>query len=264
MNQSMPSPSQQAALEPCKTVVLLVILAHALLIGCATWWATAGLTTSQVPALPESTNQGGTKSLKWLHPADFRAAKPTATGSAEPQSTTPGEPSPPTTVGTPQTESTPLPHLQAGRFITLSRRNVLPLLQQQNRNAVPGELTATDTKLSSLPDPKLYSKLDQIDEAIHQAFMLVWQPPNSQKPATAKRSARLDLSLSPSLEIEEADMVAPSDSPEFDLSILNAVDQVRQLLPKLKAGGHPIKIPQSLPSTFQNLRYDCRIQFQIE
>lgn len=255
MNSSTASPNPPSLLAPRSTVFLLVVLVHLLVLGGVAWWVLPAFSTRVSAQIQTTETNPSSATLRWLHPSAFRV----------PNSTPPPfvlHHSPPASVSQepPQAATS-----QASRFITLSRRNILPLV----RNASPTAPAAESTTLAAsnaglLPDKNLYSELDRIDEAIHQAFMQVWQPPASKRLAATKRSARLDLSLSHSLEIDEADLVSPSGSPEFDLSILDAVDQVRQLLPSLKSGAHPIKIPQSLPSTFQNLRYDCRIQFQIE
>jgi hypothetical protein len=108
------------------------------------------------------------------------------------------------------------------------------------------------------------SELDQIDEALYEAFMQVWTPPDLEQTAPSKRTTRLDISLNTDLALVQADLVAPSGSTELDLSVLLAVEKVAERLRSRLTSADSLKIPNSLPSSFQNSRYVCRIQFQIE
>jgi hypothetical protein len=246
-----------SALEPRQSAVIGVILGHLALIALGGWWAKGGVAggvdwdVQRVPgeAVPV---------LKWRHPGRFRVgALPPTAGEAVPVSVGAGNP----VVVRMEAEDGG----EIARYITLSRRNIQPIWESQRDRAVPSASASAAVGDPQLElDQDLYVELDRIDEAVYQAFMQVWQPPAGKGLAREKRAARLDLSLSYAMEIEEAELVTPSGWPEFDLSILNAVDEVKQLLTALKKGRHAIKIPQSLPSTFRNLRYDCRIQFQIE
>jgi hypothetical protein len=261
----MPRRRSTLALEPRQSALLWVVLVHALALALLLAWAKSASTpASLISKSPHSLSPISDHPLHWLHPAAFRIDLPHPalfTTTNEPPL---APPIPEATPPPPAPSPDPNTQLQPGRFITLSRRESHSLPPSSGPETQSPPSSATDPTIDTLKQAQFYAELDHIDEAIHQAFMQVWQPPSGQALPPDKRAARLDLTLSPSLEIEEADLVTPSGSPEFDLSILNAVDQVSQLLPSLKSGQYSIKIPQNLPSTFQNLRYDCRIQFQIE
>jgi hypothetical protein len=261
----MPRRRTTLALEPRQSAVLWVVLVHALALALLLAWAkSAPAPASLISESPSSLSPITDHPLHWVHPATFRIDSPPPTPLATTNEPPLAPASPEATPPPPAPSPNPSTQPQPGRFITLSRRQSHPLLPSPGPDTQAPPTGATIPTIDTTMDAALYAELDRIDEAIHQAFMQVWQPPSSQALPPDKRAARLDLTLSPSLEIEEADLVTPSGAPEFDLSVLNAVDQVRQLLPSLKSGQHSIKIPQTLPSTFQNLRYDCRIQFQIE
>jgi hypothetical protein len=234
-----------------------VILGHLVLIALGVWWAKGGMAGGADWDI-QRVSSGAEPALKWRHPGFFRGSPLRPTAAEEmPVSEGAADPVAVRTVAEGGVE--------IARYITLSRRNIQPIWESQRDRAVRSASASAAVGNPNLErDKNLYAELDRVDEAVYQAFMQVWQPPTGKGLAREKRAARLDLSLSYAMEIEGAELVTPSGSPEFDLSILNAVDEVKQLLPTLKKGRHAIKIPQSLPSTFRNLRYDCRIQFQIE
>jgi hypothetical protein len=106
--------------------------------------------------------------------------------------------------------------------------------------------------------------LDRLDEALYEAFMQAWQPPDPATIPASKRAARLDVTLDPSLTLITFELSQPSGSTDLDLSIMQAADHVRDRLRLRHHRRDPLKFPQELPSTFQNSSYVCRIQFQIE
>jgi hypothetical protein len=157
--------------------------------------------------------------------------------------------------------STPPPATRnASRYITLSR-----VTSASTSNlAPPANSIQPPPPTSAAPNATALTELDQIDEALYEAFMQVWTPPDLEKTAPSKRTTRLDISLNADLALVQADLVAPSGSTELDLSVLLAVEKVAERLRSRHMKPDSLKIPNSLPSSFQNSRYVCRIQFQIE
>ncbi len=223
-------------LEPLRPALIGVTVVHLLLAIIVLWLASDSSTTTQAP--PDSSSKTQSPSLHWFRPADFQSPLPLTT---------------PATTPPPATRNT-------SRYITLSR-----VTSSSTSNPPP---TANSSQ-PSLPtsagtDAATMSVLDQIDEALYEAFMQVWTPPDLEQTAPSKRTTRLDISLNTDLALVQADLVAPSGSTELDLSVLLAVEKVAERLRSRLTSADSLKIPNSLPSSFQNSRYVCRIQFQIE
>lgn len=230
------SDARPYVLEPLRPALIGVTVAHLLLAIIVLWLASGSSTPTQAP--PDSSSRTQSPSLHWFRPADFQSPLPLTTAVPTPQPAT----------------------RNASRYITLSR-----VTSSSTSNPPP---TANSSQ-PSLPtsagtDAATMSVLDQIDEALYEAFMQVWTPPDLEQTAPSKRTTRLDISLNTDLALVQADLVAPSGSTELDLSVLLAVEKVAERLRSRLTSADSLKIPNSLPSSFQNSRYVCRIQFQIE
>ncbi len=234
-------------LEPIRPVLVVVSLIHLGIAAFVAWFAwRLPPERSEFPAAEATTPmEAKTTSLlqdhagHWFDPADFTMPAVTA-AAPEPPPTPPAEPA----------ANSPAPDIPAAtsaRYITLSRLNTAASAGQETSTA-RHDLTA----------------LDRLDEALYEAFMRAWQPPNPRLLAAARRTVRLDVSLGPGVTLEKADLAAPSGSPELDLSVLDAAEKVKEVLRSRPDERRALKFPQSLPSPFQNSRYDCRIQFQVE
>ncbi len=218
-------------LEPIRPALLLVCLAHLVLAGLIAWyvWRQPEFTFLTPAASGGSAPADDTQ---WFDPAEFQSSQPA------PAQTATTAPSP--------TASPPAP--SAARFITLSRF--------QTATPAPGSgapLSARDL-----------SALDRLDQALYEAFMRFWQPPAAGSVAPAQRSLRLDLSLNPDLTLTKIELAQPSGSLDFDISVLDAAEKVRQWLSSPPTERATLHFPERLPSPFQNSRYDCRVQFQVE
>lgn len=246
-----PRPASTAArrhvLEPLRPALIGVSLAHLLLAGVVAWFTlgspgTAGGTSSPPPvSLPDAA------SLRWFRPADFQTALPLPA-----QAGAPAKPADTAPAREPSARST-------SRYITLSRVQSPAAALDQN----PNPQISPGPARGSL-DAATLDQLDRIDEALYEAFMQAWTPPALDQPALLRRIARLDITLTPEIHLEQADLVVPSGSTDLDLSVLLAADIVAQRLRARHTSSDSAKFPKTLPSSFQNSRYVCRIQFQIE
>ena len=233
---SAASDARPYVLEPLRPALIGVTVAHLLLAIIVLWLASGGSTPTQAP--PDSSSKTQPPALLWFRPADFQSPLPLTTA----------VPTPP-----PATRN-------ASRYITLSR-----VTSASTSNLSPPANSSQPSPLTSAgPNAATMSELDQIDEALYEAFMQVWTPPDLEQTAPSKRTTRLDISLNTDLALVQADLVAPSGSTELDLSVLLAVEKVAERLRSRLTSADSLKIPNSLPSSFQNSRYVCRIQFQIE
>ena len=233
---SAASDARPYVLEPLRPALIGVTVAHLLLAIIVLWLASGSSTPTQAP--PDSSSKTESPALLWFRPADFQSPLPLTTA----------VPTPP-----PATRN-------ASRYITLSR------VTSASTSNLPPPANSSQPSLSTSTgtDAATMSVLDQIDEALYEAFMQVWTPPDLEQTAPSKRTTRLDISLNTDLALVQADLVAPSGSTELDLSVLLAVEKVAERLRSRLTSADSLKIPNSLPSSFQNSRYVCRIQFQIE
>jgi len=230
------SDARPYVLEPLRPALIGVTVAHLLLAIIVLWLASGSSTPTQAP--PDSSSRTQSPSLHWFRPADFQSPLPLTTAVPTPQPAT----------------------RNASRYITLSR-----VTSSSTSNPPPTANSSQPSPLTSAgPNAATMSELDQIDEALYEAFMQVWTPPDLEQTAPSKRTTRLDISLNTDLALVQADLVAPSGSTELDLSVLLAVEKVAERLRSRLTSADSLKIPNSLPSSFQNSRYVCRIQFQIE
>ncbi len=233
---SAASDARPYVLEPLRPALIGVTVAHLLLAIIVLWLASGSSTPTQAP--PDSSSKTQSPALLWFRPADFQSPLPL---------TTPATTPPPAT-------------RNASRYITLSR-----VTSASTSNLSPPANSSQPSPLTSAgPNAATMNELDQIDEALYEAFMQVWTPPDLEQTAPSKRTTRLDISLNTDLALVQADLVAPSGSTELDLSVLLAVEKVAERLRSRLTSADSLKIPNSLPSSFQNSRYVCRIQFQIE
>lgn len=232
--------SRPHLLEPIRPVLIGVSLGHLALAALIVWLASSS-THSLSPSIPIPS--GETAQLNWFRPADFQSPLPITPTPAS-ASSEPHHPSP----------------RNASRYITLSRVTT-PSTTHLSQSPNP-DLSATQP--SAAPDAATMSELDRIDEALYEAFMLVWTPPDLEKLSPSKRITRLDITLNPDLALVHADLVSPSGSTDLDLSVLLAAEKVAERLRNRFTTPDSLKIPKTLPSSFQNSRYVCRIQFQIE
>ena len=233
---SAASDARPYVLEPLRPALIGVTVAHLLLAIIVLWLASDSSTPTQAP--PDASSITQSPALLWFRPADFQSPLPLTTA----------VPTPP-----PATRN-------ASRYITLSR---VTSTSTSNLALSPNPIQPTPPTASPT-DSATMSQLDQIDEALYEAFMQVWTPPDLEQTAPSKRTTRLDISLNTDLALVQADLVAPSGSTELDLSVLLAVEKVAERLRSRLTSADSLKIPNSLPSSFQNSRYVCRIQFQIE
>lgn len=235
------SNTRHHVLEPIRPVLIGVSLGHlalaALIVGLASGSATS-------PSPPNATPSNASIQLHWFRPTDFLSHLPSSSTS---DSNLIQEPRP----------SAPR---NASRYITLSRVTT-PSTSQLSQSPNPG-LSSVSSIIA--PDVATINELDRIDEALYEAFMQVWSPPDLDRLAPSKRTTRLDISLTQDLALVQADLVSPSGSTDLDLSVLLAAEKVAERLRSRLATSDSSKIPRSLPSSFQNSRYVCRIQFQIE
>jgi hypothetical protein len=227
-------------LEPLRPALIGVTVVHLLLAIIVLWLASGSSTPTQAP--PDSSSKTQPPALLWFRPADFQSPLPLTTATPTPATTPP-----------PATRN-------ASRYITLSR---VTSTSTSNLALSPNPIQPTPPTASPT-DSATISELDQIDEALYEAFMQVWTPPDLEQTAPSKRTTRLDISLNTDLALVQADLVAPSGSTELDLSVLLAAEKVAERLRNRLTSPDTLKIPNSLPSSFQNSRYVCRIQFQIE
>ena len=227
-------------LEPLRPALIGVTIGHLLLAAIVLWLASDSSAPTQAP--PDSSSKTASPALLWFRPADFQSPLP-LNASVPTAATTP----PPAT-------------RNASRYITLSR-----VTSASTSTLSPPATSSQPSPPTSVgPNAATMSELDQIDEALYEAFMQVWTPPDLEQTAPSKRTTRLDISLNADLALVQADLVAPSGSTELDLSVLLAVEKVAERLRSRLVKPDSLKIPNSLPSSFQNSRYVCRIQFQIE
>lgn len=237
---SAASEARPYVLEPLRPALIGVTVVHLLLAIIVLWLASGGSTPT--PSPPDSSSKTQPPALLWFRPADFQSPLPLTTAAPNPATTPP-----------PATRN-------ASRYITLSR-----VTSASTSNLSPPANSSQPSPLSSAgSNAATMSELDQIDEALYEAFMQVWTPPDLEQTAPSKRTTRLDISLNTDLALVQADLVAPSGSTELDLSVLLAVEKVAERLRSRLTSADSLKIPNSLPSSFQNSRYVCRIQFQIE
>lgn len=228
-------------LEPLRPALVGVTIGHLVLASIILWLA------SDSPSPPETSHQSRSdlapQDLQWFRPADFQTPLPLNSSAPAQVTSTPNQAT-----------------RNASRYITLSR-----VSSASNNNLAS---TASSSQPVPIPPPvanaATMSELDQIDEALYEAFMQVWTPPDIEQTPPSKRTTRLDISLNSDLALVQADLVAPSGSTELDLSVLLAVEKVAERLRSRLVKPDSLKIPNSLPSAFQNSRYVCRIQFQIE
>jgi hypothetical protein len=236
------SPSRRHVLEPLRPALIGVSLVHLALAALVVWLASAaGTSSSNTPPSPPPADSA--PSLAWFRPADFQAPLPLTLSPASTDATPP-----------------PAAARNASRYITLSRvtsASTSALVQNPNPS-LPSPSSATT------PDAATLSELDRIDEALYEAFMQVWTPPDIERLPATKRTTRLDISLTPEIALVQADLVSPSGSTDLDLSVLLAAEKVAERLRDRTTSPDSSKFPKSLPSSFQNSRYVCRIQFQIE
>ncbi len=245
----MPTPHptlpRRYVLEPLRPALLGATLAHLVLAGIIAWLTFGQPASTDSASDPATQSDPTTPELRWFRPADFQTALP-LTLASEP----------------PPTPAAPLPASRnASRYITLSRLQAPPSdspIEQpaQPQSALPPARNALDTVT--------LDQLDRIDEALYEAFMQAWSPPTQDLRATYKLTARLDISLTPEVLLEQADLIIPSGSTDLDLSVLLAAEKVAERLRNRLSNTDATKFPKSLPSSFQNSRYVCRIQFQIE
>lgn len=247
-----PRPASTAArrhvLEPLRPALIGVSLAHLLLAGVVAWFTLGSPGTAVGTSSPPPASQPDATSLRWFRPADFQTALPLPA-----QTGAPPKPADTAPAREPAARST-------SRYITLSRVQTPPAAALDQN---PNPKISSGPARSSL-DAATLDQLDRIDEALYEAFMRAWTPPALDQPALFRRIARLDITLTPELHLEQADLVVPSGSTDLDLSVLLAADIVAQRLRARHTSGDSAKFPKTLPSSFQNSRYVCRIQFQIE
>ena len=239
--------ARTSTLEPLRPAILRVSLAH-LLVALV-----VGALLLRVPATSESSSadlptptSGRPDAELWLHPADFVGTPPK---DPQPAPANPTPPAPSLTTTAPTASSDPAP-ANSARYITLSRLHNAP----SSPSAPPAPPLSTQD----------LSELDRLDEALYEAFMRAWRPPDPARLDRARRSVRLDVTLAPDVTIVKSDLAAPSGSSELDLSVLAAAEQVAALLRDPKSDRVALKFPAKLPSPLQNSRYDCRILFQLE
>ena len=231
-------------LEPLRPALIGVSLAHGILAALVAWltWDTTETQPTTPPEGPRPSENS--PSLQWFRPADFQSALPVSPSNISAQL------SPPDT-NTARSTS---------RYITFSRVPSPPAIDDRPTPNPP--LPGTSPK--PVLDAASLDQLDRLDEALYVAFMEAWSPPPLARPSNHKRTARLEISLSPEITLEHADLVVPSGSAELDLSIISATEKVAERLRTRSTTTDSLKFPQTLPSSFQNSRYICRIQFQIE
>ena len=219
------------------------------------------------------------QAVAWFSPADFEASfqvtPPEPVAEALPEST-PKTPAPAKTSAPPAATKPADPNARAeAKYIMVSRRDPAstpgeaPFTQQVAQaytRDLPGLPSDEPSADSSETGEATRQALDAIDEALYEAFMTAWVPPPAQSLPPSKRSARLDLSMDQAMNLIGFDLVLPSGSSAFDLSILGAAEAVQDALASRSANGStPLgKFPPSLPSSFSKPRYDCRITFNVE
>lgn len=223
-------------LEPIKPALLGVVIVH-LLVALILYFVFLPPPSIQSSAEPVSDQVPS--SLVWFRPSAFDAQLPLNQSVQQP----PAQPQP-----------------SSSRYITLSRVNTA---------ATPSPTQTPNPKLPSPsagapPDVNTLTELDRIDEALYEAFMQAWTPPNLNQISPSRRSTRLDISLNSDLALIKADLVSPSGSTDLDLSVLLAAERVAERLRNPSTSAVSLKIPKSLPSSFKNSLYVCRIQFQVE
>ena len=284
-------------LEPIAPALLRVSLGHLVVAAIVWFWLATNdhrgtkndiLPPVELSGMINASSRESHSARLWFNPSDFRTPaalnlnnKPT--GAADSLV--------PDAIGLPPTSPTfdlaplplpPAPSQAKSRIITLSRlpASISPLTQLPPTQ----ELTASVAHAYALSgsghastagvppgrspllsaDPATLAALDRLDEALYEAFMQAWQPPDPTSIPASKRAARLDVTLDHAITLVAFELSQPSGSTDLDLSIMQAADQVRDRLRLRHHRRDTLKFPQELPSTFQNSSYVCRIQFQIE
>lgn len=253
MPPSPPPSPRRYVLEPLRPALIGVTLAHLVVAGIIAWLTLGQPATAERSSDPVSRSDQAATDLRWFRPADFQKALP-LTRVAEPIPT-------PTAAATPAPSRPPVANRNTSRYITLSRLQTPPSNASVAESPQPQN---TQPPARNALDAVTLSHLDRIDEALYEAFMQAWSPPTPDQRSALKLTARLDITLTPEVLLEQADLVVPSGSTDLDLSVLMAVEKVAERLRNRLSNPDAGKFPTTLPSSFQNSRYVCRIQFQIE
>lgn len=232
-------------LEPVRPALLWVSLAHLLLAVVLTWmtWHATGVSEMRLPSSQAPAASAPAEEL-WFDPSRFdplikTAASPLPPAAAAPALAPMAEP------------ASSDPAAVNARYITLSRLHA----------TMPGGTSAPPSAALSARE---LNELDRLDEALYEAFMRAWLPPDARQLPRDRRSVRLDVTLNPDVTIAHSELAAPSGSSELDLSVLAAAAEVAAQLRERASTGARSKFPAMLPGPLANSRYDCRIQFHVE
>ena len=283
---------ERLPLEPVAPAIMRASLGH-LVLALLVWYGLASYGSRAASDETSITRGASTVNSErdrlWFNPSHFRppvaltlhtpASRPSSF--ADTPSSTPAAAAPSPDLARPRV---PAPSQAKSRIITLSRlpatTAAASTLQLPPAHEVAVAIAEDYTLAGSKPsvsagtspdrntrpttDPAALAVLDRLDEALYEAFMQAWQPPDPLGIPSSKRSARLDVTLDFAANLVAYELSQPSGSTDLDLSIMQAADHVRDRLRLRHHRRDALKFPQELPSTFRNSGYVCRIQFQIE
>lgn len=144
----------------------------------------------------------------------------------------------------------PGPGREANKYITLSA-----IVDEPSMPAKPLLSLLDIAKLNDMERARRASVdasgLDAVDGALQKTLMSAWIPPAIELVPANQRRVSVELAVLKDGTVKDAVLVTPSGSGPLDASVRAALARV-------------VKIPESLPASYNKERYAVRVNLQIE